>query len=90
MNTPEKPSPWAALFDIRSIVAALLGVYGVLLLVAGLAPALARVGAGTASHSPDRADLAAGSGANLWVGGILLLVTLALAAWVALRPAGRD
>ncbi|WP_433667565.1 hypothetical protein ACQP06_28105 [Nocardia sp. CA-136227] len=89
MNTPEKPSRWALLFDIRSIIAALLGVYGVVLLVAGLAPGLARVGAGAATHSPDRADLAAGSGANLWVGGILVLITLVFAAWVVLRPAGR-
>jgi hypothetical protein len=78
------------LFDIRSIVAALLGVYGVVLLIAGIAPALAKAGAGTATHTPDRADLAAGGVANLWVGGILVLITLLFAVWVVVRPAGRD
>ncbi|MET9328248.1 hypothetical protein [Tsukamurella sp. NPDC003166] len=80
----------ALLFDIRAIIAALLGIYGVLLLVAGIAPGLAEVGAKQFQHTPDRADMSAGSAGNLWVGGALVLVAAAFAAWALIgsRRAG--
>lgn len=80
----------ALLFDIRAIIAALLGIYGVLLLVAGLAPGFAEAGAKQFQHTPDRADMSAGSAGNLWVGGALVLVAAAFAAWALIgsRRAG--
>ncbi|GAA1096804.1 hypothetical protein [Tsukamurella spumae] len=80
----------ALLFDIRAIIATLLGIYGVLLLVAGLAPGFAEAGAREFQHTPDRADLSAGSASNLWVGGALVLVSAAFAAWALIgsRRAG--
>ncbi len=78
------------LFDIRIIIAALLGVYGVLLLIAGVAPGFASLGAKDVVHTPDRADMAVGSVGNLWVGGALVLVAAAFAAWALIgsRRAG--
>ncbi|BDH58774.1 hypothetical protein [Tsukamurella sp. PLM1] len=98
-NQPEKAqangettrsSSLSLLFDIRMIIAALLGVYGVLLLVAGLAPGLAELGAREIAHTPDRADMAVGSAGNLWVGGALVLVAAGFAAWALIgsRRAG--
>ncbi|WP_019202522.1 hypothetical protein [Tsukamurella sp. 1534] len=80
----------ARLFDIRNIIAALLGLYGLALLVAGLLPGLAEAGAGAAEHTADVTDLAAGSSANLWVGAALVLVAAGFAGWAAARPAARD
>ncbi|MDF0531062.1 hypothetical protein P0W64_01625 [Tsukamurella sp. 8F] len=74
------------LFDIRTIIAALLGLYGVLLLIAGFAPGLAGAGAGDHQHSADPIDMSVGSSSNLWVGGVLVLVALFFGAWAALRP----
>lgn len=78
------------LFDIRSIIAALLGIYGLLLLVAGLAPGFAELGAKQFQHTLDRADMSAGSAGNLWVGGALVLVAAGFAAWalIGTRRAG--
>ena len=76
----------ARLFDIRAIIAALLGIYGVLLLIAGVAPDLARAGAADRPRPDDAVDLAAGSGANVWVGVVLLVVAALFAGWAALRP----
>lgn len=74
------------LFDIRAIIAALLAIYGVLLLIAGISPSLAEVGAAGREHTKDATDLAAGSEANLWVGAILLIVAVLFAVWSTLRP----
>lgn len=83
-------STLSKLFDIRSIIAALLGIYGVFLLIAGIAPGFADAGAKQYQHTPDRADLAVGSVGNLWVGAALLLVAVAFGAWAVLgsRDAG--
>ncbi|GAB3129054.1 hypothetical protein GCM10027289_10160 [Tsukamurella serpentis] len=93
LNPPEQSeqrpqSPLTMLFDIRSIIAALLGIYGLLLLIAGIAPAFAELGARELQHTPDRTDLAVGSVGNLWVGGALLLVATGFALW-AVRGARR-
>lgn len=64
----------AGLFDIRFIIAALLGLYGIIILIAGL----------LVSDS----QLAKSDGLNVnIVGGIGMLVTAALfATWARLRP----
>jgi hypothetical protein len=64
----------AGLFDVRNIIGALLGIYGVVLLIM--------------SFSTSDADLAKASGvnANLWVGLGLLAFAIFFIAWAALRP----
>lgn len=65
----------AGVFDIRYIIAGLLGFYGVVLVVVGL-------------FFTSEEDLAKGDGfhVNLWTG-IALLVTAAIfAAWARWRP----
>ncbi|MBF6174801.1 hypothetical protein [Nocardia blacklockiae] len=63
------------LFDIRTIVGTLIGLYGVILVVTGLV-----------NHSD--ADLARSGGwnTNLWAGVAMVVVALAFLAWVRLRP----
>lgn len=79
-----KSAKLALLSDIRTVIAALLGIYGVLLLIAGLVPAFAEVGAHEFEHTPDRVDMAAGNTANLWVGGALVLVAAAFEVWAVM------
>ncbi|MBS4102073.1 hypothetical protein [Tsukamurella paurometabola] len=92
--TASAPAPksvtLALLSDIRTVIAALLGIYGVLLLIAGLVPSFAEFGAREFEHTPDRVELAAGSAGNLWVGGALVLVAIAFEAWavVGVKRAG--
>ncbi|GAB7192285.1 hypothetical protein NUM3379_29940 [Kineococcus sp. NUM-3379] len=65
----------AGALDIRSVIAALLGVYGVILTVMGLV-------------ATEPADLAKADGvnANLWTGLGLLVASAVFALWVKLRP----
>src|SRR3954449_8722408 len=71
-NTTAKPR--ANLFDIRNIIGALLGIYGVVLLVM--------------SFTTSDSDLAKASGvnANLWVGIGLLAFAVFFIVWAVLRP----
>lgn len=64
----------AGLFDVRNIIGALLGIYGVVLVIV--------------SFSTSASDLAKVSGvnANLWVGIGLLLFAVFFIAWAYLRP----
>ena len=64
----------ANLFDIRNIIAALLGIYGVVLVIM--------------SFTTSESDLAKVSdiNANLWVGIGLLLFSLFFVIWAYLRP----
>jgi hypothetical protein len=73
------------LFDIRNIIGALLGIYGVLLTLAGLVPAL------VAPHDDGAAagntvDLYIGGDANWWVGLALIAVAAVFIAWALMRP----
>ena len=63
----------AGAFDVRTIIGALLGVYGVILLVMGL------VGDTDGSKTGD-------VNANLWAGIVLLVVAAIFFAWWKLRP----
>lgn len=83
MSTPKKTV--SRVFDIRNIIGALLGIYGVLLVIAGLAPGL------VASHDDalatgNKVDLYVGTDANWWVGLALLAAAAIFVAWAALRP----
>jgi hypothetical protein len=73
------------LFDIRNIIGALMGIYGVLLTIAGVVPAL------VAPHDDggaagNRVDLYIGEDANWWVGLALIAVAAVFIAWAAMRP----
>jgi hypothetical protein len=77
------------LFDIRNIVGALLGVYGVLLTIAGFVPGVLREHDNAAAAS-NRANLYVGTDANWWVGLILIGVAVAFFTWATLRPHRAD
>jgi hypothetical protein len=83
MATPKKTV--SRVFDIRNIIGVLLGIYGVLLTIAGLAPGL------VASHDDgaatgNKVDLYVGNDANWWVGVALLALAAVFIAWAGLRP----
>lgn len=87
MTTPDsKPSAIARLFDIRSVIGALLGIYGILLTLAGLFPSVF----GNETHSSPSnnvVDMSVGTSANLWVGLVMLALALTFAGWALARPA---
>jgi hypothetical protein len=63
----------AGAFDIRNVIGALLGVYGVILTLAGL----------LGEHEPEKTG---GVNANLWTGLVLVAVAAAFIAWARFRP----
>jgi hypothetical protein len=63
----------AGAFDIRNIIGALMGVYGVILTLAGL----------FGDRSPEQTG---GVNANLWTGLALLAVAAAFVLWARIRP----
>jgi len=64
----------AGAFDVRNVIAALMGFYGVVLLVLGF------VDGGEAEEKTGGID------ANLWAGLGMLLFALAFLLWSRLRP----
>jgi|SRR5690348_6003102 len=65
----------AGLFDIRNIIGALLGIYGIVLLVVGVV--------GTSQREIDRAG---GINANIWVGVVLVVIGGLFLVWARTRP----
>jgi drug/metabolite transporter (DMT)-like permease len=63
-----------SLLDIRRIIGALLGVYGVILLIAGIV-----------GSNADK-NKAAGVNINLWVGLVLLVASALFFVWALSRP----
>lgn len=63
----------AGAFDIRNVIGALLGLYGIALLVVGLL-------------SDDSGEKTGDLGANLWTGMGLLVVSAAFLTWARVRP----
>jgi hypothetical protein len=63
----------AGLFDIRIIIAGLLGIYGVLLLLAGI-------------FGDKELDKTGGINANLWTGLALVIVSAIFVTWARMRP----
>jgi hypothetical protein len=76
------------LFDIRNVIGALLGIYGIVLTIAGFAPALLRERDKRTPENP--VDLYFGTEANWWVGLALIGVAVVFIAWAALRPVKAD
>lgn len=71
-DTSGKPHK-AGAFDIRNIIGALLGIYGVILALAGL----------MGEHEPEKTG---GINANLWTGIGLIVVSGIFLLWARLRP----
>ena len=63
----------AGAFDIRNIIGALMGVYGVILTLAGA----------LGEHEPEKTG---GVNANLWTGLALLAVGVFFVLWARLKP----
>jgi hypothetical protein len=72
------------LFDVRNIIGALLGIYGVVLTIAGFVPAL--LGQHHKGASDNPVDLYIGTDANWWVGLVLIGVSIVFIGWALLRP----
>ena len=71
-QAPERRHTAGAL-DIRNIIGALLGVYGVILLLMGVV-------------ADPEDEKTGGVNANLWAGIVLLLVAAVFLTWARLRP----
>jgi hypothetical protein len=71
-NTTEKAK--VSLFDIRNIIGALLGIYGVVLVIMSFAT------------SDRQLAKVSGVNANLWVGIGLLAFAIFFIVWATLRP----
>jgi hypothetical protein len=65
----------AGAFDIRSLVALLIGVYGVVLVIVGIV-----------NHSDADLSKPDGININLWAGLAMIVAAAAFQAWAMLRP----
>ena len=65
----------AGAFDVRNVIAGLIGFYGVVLVVVGLV-----------DNGEEALEKAGGVNANLWVGLAMAAFALAFALWARLRP----
>ena len=65
----------AGAFDVRNVIAALIGFYGVVLVVVGLI-----------DNGEEALEKTGGFNANLWVGLGMLVFALSFALWSRLRP----
>ena len=72
-NTGEKKA--AGAFDVRNVIAALIGFYGVVLVVVGIV-----------DDGEEALAKAGGFNANLWVGLGMVAFALAFGLWARLRP----
>ena len=72
-GTGEKKA--AGAFDVRNVIAALIGFYGVVLVVVGVV-----------DDGEEALAKAGGVNANLWVGLAMVAFALAFALWARLRP----
>ncbi|RCW45215.1 hypothetical protein DFQ14_103181 [Halopolyspora algeriensis] len=65
----------ARAFDVRMVIAALFGIYGVIVTIMGLV-----------ATSPEEIEQAAGVNINLWSGIGMLVFAALFGLWVRLRP----
>ncbi|PWW23198.1 hypothetical protein JD79_02367 [Geodermatophilus normandii] len=65
----------AGAFDVRNVIAALIGFYGVVLVLMGIF-----------GNSPAEQEKTGDVNANLWAGLAMLLFAAAFLLWVRLRP----
>jgi hypothetical protein len=73
---PEEAKTWrlAKLFDLRTFIGVLFVIFGVLVIIPGLAP------------SPADIEKAAGINIALWVGAMMLALGVIFLAWILLSP----
>jgi hypothetical protein len=73
-TSPESGAPHkAGAFDIRNIIGALMGVYGVILTLAGI-------------FGDQELDKTGDVNANLWTGIALIVVSAAFITWARVKP----
>jgi H+/Cl- antiporter ClcA len=89
MTVPHANRVLSRLFDIRNIIGTLLAIYGVVLTIAGFAPAVLREHSDPAAAG-NRSDLYIGTDANWWVGLIMLAVAAGFIVWALVRPLRAD
>ncbi len=65
----------AGAFDIRNIIAALIGAYGIILVLMGIF-----------ANGPDEQRRTGDVNANLWAGLVMLVFAIAFAVWSRVRP----
>ena len=65
----------AGAFDVRNVIAALIGFYGVVLVIVGLV-----------DNGEEALEKTGGLNANLWVGIAMVVFAAAFALWSWLRP----
>ena len=65
----------AGAFDVRNIIAALIGLYGVVLVIVGLV-----------DYSHAAKAKTGDVNANLWAGIVMVVVAVGFAAWSRIRP----
>lgn len=63
----------AGLMDIRNVIGALMGVYGIVLLVMGI-------------FGDPETDKTGGVNANLWAGIVMVVVSIIFVVWTYLSP----
>jgi hypothetical protein len=74
-RTPSAGKKAAGAFDVRNVIAALIGFYGVVLILVGLV-----------DRSEEALAKAGGVNANLWAGIAMVVVAAGFALWSRLRP----
>jgi hypothetical protein len=65
----------AGAYDVRTVIAGLIGLYGIVLTIMGLV-----------GDSADDMAKTGGWNANLWSGIVMVLVAVVFALWLKLRP----
>src|SRR6195952_5131974 len=65
----------AGAYDVRTVIAGLIGLYGIVLTIMGLV-----------ANSADDEAKTGGWNANLWSGIVMIIVAVAFALWLKLRP----
>ncbi|WP_209371215.1 hypothetical protein [Brevibacterium renqingii] len=75
MSNANELTKTAGAFDIRNFIGVLLGIFGIILAIAGLV-----------DFTPDEARRTGGIDANLWTGVGLVLAAIAFLGWAKLRP----
>jgi hypothetical protein len=65
----------AGAFDVRNVIAGLIGFYGVVLVIVGIV-----------DRSEEALEKAGGVNANLWAGIVMVVVAAGFVLWSWLRP----
>lgn len=75
MSKANEPTKTAGAFDIRNFIGVLLGIFGIILTIAGCI-----------DYTPDEAERTGGIDANLWTGIGLIITAIVFLLWARLRP----